>query len=88
MSTHVPGFQSFYRFLHHFVLAELATSSITAKLVRAVLRATGMNGFFTYVKMYSSVEADARRLPSARKTKLWDDNIKDRENRSPLYICK
>ena len=29
MSTHVPGFQSFFLFfLHHFVLAELATSSI------------------------------------------------------------
>ena len=28
MSTHVPGFQSFYRFLHHFVLAKLVTSSM------------------------------------------------------------
>ena len=28
MSTHVPGFQTFFRFLHHFVLAKLATSSI------------------------------------------------------------
>ena len=28
MSTHVPGFQSFFVFLHHFVLATLATSSI------------------------------------------------------------
>ena len=28
MSTHLPGFQSFYGFLHHFVLAKLATSSI------------------------------------------------------------
>ena len=28
MSTHVPGFQSFFRFLQHFVLAKLATSSI------------------------------------------------------------
>ena len=28
MSTHVPGFQSFLRFLHHFVLAKLATTSI------------------------------------------------------------
>ena len=25
MSTHVSGFQSFFRFLHHFVLAKLAT---------------------------------------------------------------
>ena len=29
MSTHSPGFKSFSRFfLHHFVLAELATSSL------------------------------------------------------------
>ena len=28
MSTHVPGFQSFFRFLHHFVLAKLATRCI------------------------------------------------------------
>ena len=27
MSTHVPKFQSFLRFLHHFVLTKLATSS-------------------------------------------------------------
>ena len=31
MSTHVPGFQSYSRFLHHFVLAKLATSSIIIK---------------------------------------------------------
>ena len=29
MSTHMPGFQSFSGFLHHFVLAKLATSSIS-----------------------------------------------------------
>ena len=29
MSTHLPGFQSFSRFLHNFVLAKLATSSIS-----------------------------------------------------------
>ena len=28
MSTHLPGFQSFLRFLHYFDLAKLATSSI------------------------------------------------------------
>ena len=28
MSTYVPGFQSFSEFLHHFVLAKLATRSI------------------------------------------------------------
>ena len=36
MSTHVPGFQAFYRFLHHFVLAELATSSIWVKMDKKV----------------------------------------------------
>ena len=27
MNTHMPGFQSFFCFLHNFVLAKLATSS-------------------------------------------------------------
>ena len=31
MSTHMPGFQSFSGFLHYFVLAKLATSSLTVK---------------------------------------------------------
>ena len=31
MSTCLPGFQSFFKFLHHFVLATLATSSIRVK---------------------------------------------------------
>ena len=31
MSTYMPGFQSFFRFLHHFVLAKLANSSIRVK---------------------------------------------------------
>ena len=29
MSTNVPGFQSFFCFLHHFVLGNLATSRIS-----------------------------------------------------------
>ena len=32
MSTHLPGFQSFVRFLHHFVLARLAISSIRVNI--------------------------------------------------------
>ena len=32
MSTHVPGFQSFFMFFfHHFVKAKLATSSVRVK---------------------------------------------------------
>ena len=31
MSTHIPGFQSFFSFLHHFAMAKLATSSIRVK---------------------------------------------------------
>ena len=31
MSTHLPGFRTFSRFLHNFVLAKLATSSIRVK---------------------------------------------------------
>ena len=32
MSTHMPGFQSFFRFLHPFVLVKLVTSSIRVNL--------------------------------------------------------
>ena len=39
MSTHEPGFQSFFRFLHHFVLAKLATNSI--RVNKAMLNQTG-----------------------------------------------
>ena len=31
MRTHMPGFRSFFRFLHHFVMHKLATSSIRVK---------------------------------------------------------
>ena len=35
MSTHVSGYQSFLSdFLHHFVLAQLATSGIRVKLAQ------------------------------------------------------
>ena len=33
MSSHVPGFQSSFRFIHHFVVAKLATSSIRVKVI-------------------------------------------------------
>ena len=32
MSTHEPGFQSNFRFLHHYVLAKLATTSISVNI--------------------------------------------------------
>ena len=35
MSTHLPGFQSHSVFLHHFVLAKLATNSIRVKLLKS-----------------------------------------------------
>ena len=31
MSTHLPGFQSFFSFLHHFVSTKIATSSVRVK---------------------------------------------------------
>ena len=37
MSTHVPGIQSFFSFLHHFVLAKLATSGETLLDLRVTL---------------------------------------------------
>ena len=33
MSTHLSWFRSFFRFLHHFLLAKLATTSIRVKSV-------------------------------------------------------
>ena len=37
MSTHVPGFQSFFLgFLHHFVLAKLATRSIKVNQFKSI----------------------------------------------------
>ena len=36
MSTHLPGFQSFSRFYHYFVLAILATISIRVKHERFI----------------------------------------------------
>ena len=41
MGTHLPGFRSFFRFLQHFVLAKLATSSIG---VKTSLHAAGLYG--------------------------------------------
>ena len=38
MSTHLPRFQSFYRFLYHFVLAKLASSSIRVKYTGTIER--------------------------------------------------
>ena len=43
MSTHVPGFQSFFRFLHHFVLAKSASSSVRVKHNLYVLLTKAMN---------------------------------------------
>ena len=37
MSTHMPGFQSFFSFLHHFVLAKLATTSVGVELPGTVI---------------------------------------------------
>ena len=33
MSTHLPGFRSFFRFLHLFVLTKLVASSIRVKVI-------------------------------------------------------
>ena len=45
MSTHVPGFQSFSMFfLHHFVLAKLATRSIRAIFISTSGKCIGALG--------------------------------------------
>ena len=46
MSTHVPGFQSFFRFLLHFVLAKLATSSIMVKIILPIFPVEDDTVFF------------------------------------------
>ena len=43
MSTHLLGFQSFSGFLHHFVLAKLATTSIRVNLL--LLRTSNYHGW-------------------------------------------
>ena len=45
MSAHVPGFQSFFMFLHTFVLAKLATSSTR---VKSTLNDTTVLPFWSY----------------------------------------
>ena len=37
MSTHLPGFKSFFIFLHHFVLAKLPASSIRVNVLPLIL---------------------------------------------------
>ena len=44
MSTHVPGFQHFPRFLHYFMLTQSATSSIKVNESWSGLRKTGNTG--------------------------------------------
>ena len=46
MSTHVPGIQSFSAYLHHFVLAKLAASSIRVK--------TGIH-FVTHIQVFRNI---------------------------------
>ena len=46
MSTHVPGFRSFFRFLLHFVLAKLATSSIRVKIILTIFPVEDDTVFF------------------------------------------
>ena len=40
MSTHLPGFKSYFRFLHHFVLVKLASSSTSVEGKRVLLQWT------------------------------------------------
>ena len=48
MSTHVPRFQSFFRFLHHFLLGKLATSSIRVNTYcQPQTRQPGVQYFFS-----------------------------------------
>ena len=47
MSTHLPGFQSFSGFSHHFALAKLASSSIRVKelcVCRGIVSVSSLHG--------------------------------------------
>ena len=46
MSTHMPGFQLFFRFLHCFVLVKLVTSSIRVKGGSVELHTYGRENVF------------------------------------------
>ena len=50
MSTHMPGLRSFSRYLHHFLLAELATCSIRFKML--ILAPILANHYHLTVWMY------------------------------------
>ena len=51
MSTHVPEFQSFLMFLHHFVMAKLATISIRVELISKSLNITSFKGHRPFVRL-------------------------------------
>ena len=48
MNTHVPGFQSFSGFLHHFVMTKLVISSIRVPLTALSLTSVRLKSSFTY----------------------------------------
>ena len=60
MSTYVPGFESFFRFLHHFILAKLATSNIRVKccveacnaLTECYQMSTNVPGFQSFFMLF------------------------------------
>ena len=50
MSNHLPGFQSIIRFLHHLILANLATSIIRVKGECGILREQQINEYRLHVQ--------------------------------------
>ena len=52
MNTHVPGLQSFLVFLHHFVLAKLATSSIMLIRLSCIYSSNGTCICLSFISRY------------------------------------
>ena len=69
MSTHVPRFQSFFRFLHHFVSAKLATSSRRVKPCCVSIHGIALTEYSrisTYVPGFQSFFRFSHHLVSAK----------------------
>ena len=56
MSNHVPGVQSFFRLLHHFVLYTLAASGIGIKNVTLNRGLHSLNGLYVVVSSRYYIE--------------------------------
>ena len=57
MSTHLPGFQSFFLFLHNFILTKLATSRIRVNGMQMILKSQDRTEFCSKVKVETELSS-------------------------------